>query len=247
MKICIVSDIHFKFTRLDPEEQQRHKLVLDFFRECVGKYDLFILNGDIFDLWSETSHTIIKQYFPLLRLLADIHDAGCKIVYISGNHDFWFGDFFADILPVEIHQDAYKNTCDGKRILVTHGDLHTVNDVRYRIFRSTLRTSLVRKLYGFLHPELGLQIGSRLSRSSNARRVYKDALRLKKAGLQSFAEHQIKLQGYDIVVLGHSHHPLHLRLDKGEYLNCGDWMKNFTYINIIDGFAELCNYAHKPE
>jgi len=144
MKICVLSDIHFKYIQSSPDDKANARIVLSFLREAVGRYDLMVLNGDIFDLWYDWKYTIIKQYFPLLHRLAEIGEQGCKLVLISGNHDFWFNSFLRDYLRMEIHDDLYRLEADGKKMLFTHGDLHTVNDVRYKILRKVIRMKGVR-------------------------------------------------------------------------------------------------------
>jgi len=67
MKICVLSDIHFKYIQSSPDDKANARIVLSFLREAVGRYDLMVLNGDIFDLWYDWKYTIIKQYFPLLH------------------------------------------------------------------------------------------------------------------------------------------------------------------------------------
>lgn len=246
MRICVISDLHIKFSTLDAEEQQRHQRILDLLRNAVGHYDLMILNGDIFDLWTETACTIVKQYFPFLHACANLRETGCRFAYISGNHDFWFGDFFREILPMDLYDEAFTLVADGKKMLFCHGDLHTVNDTRYQIFRSVIRTPLVKGIYNLLNPDLGLNLGKRLSRSSRLRRINPLHLAKKAAGLERYATDQIKHHGYDIVVMGHSHKPCLKQIGSGFYANGGDGVQSFTYVNIIDGNVELCNYAPNP-
>ena len=100
MRICIISDLHCKYSKLSKVDKENSDLVLSFLEQARGKYDLLILNGDIFDLWYDWKYTIIKQYFPLLVKLYEIRQAGCRIVHITGNHDFWFGDFLPDYLEI---------------------------------------------------------------------------------------------------------------------------------------------------
>ncbi len=241
MKICLVSDVHFKYHTEREEDKATNAIVLGFFRKIVGEYDLLVLNGDIFDLWFDWKYCIVKQYFPLLKCLADIREAGCEIVYISGNHDFWFGDFFPEILGVKLIDDDYSISADGKRILVTHGDLYTVNDFRYKLFRNIIRLPMLKSIFSRLHPDLALWIGAMLSRSSRNRKSPLWLRRKKTAGLEKHASAQLK-SSYDIVVMGHSHEPCITKIYNGYYGNCGDWLKNRSYITIIDGNIELCKY-----
>lgn len=247
MRICVLSDLHIKFSQLDAPERERHELILQMLQTARGKYDLIVLNGDIFDLWTETENTVVKQYFPFLHAFAGLQEAGCRFIYISGNHDFWFGSFFRDILPMELHDESCTLVADGKKMLFCHGDLHTVNDTRYQIFRTVIRSRLVKGMYNLLNPDLGLNLGKRLSRSSRLRRINPLHLAQKAAGLERYATDRIRHHGYDIVVMGHSHKPCLKQIGTGIYANGGDGVRNFSYVNIIDGNVELCNYAPIPD
>lgn len=237
MRICAISDLHYKFATPRPEDVELNAKALAFLRTLPGKFDWLILNGDIFDLWFDWKYTIIKAYFPVLKKLADIRETGCRIVYISGNHDFWFNDFFPSQLQVELHPDAFVLETDSKKIYFTHGDLHTTSDLRYQMFRKFIRLPFAKKLFSVLHPDLALSIGKALSRSSRLRRISHKLQELKKQGLESYAA--TLLNDYDYVVMGHTHEPCLIPMGKGIYANTGDWLINHSYITIIDGKLEL--------
>ena len=242
MNIIIASDFHLKFTP-DKESSERMKRVLKFLASLEGKTDILILNGDIFDLWFSWKKVIIKEYFPVYKILADLNESGCRIVFVAGNHDFWFGDFLKKFLNIEIYQNHFAEKIDGKKIFVTHGDLFTRNDIRYKIFRTLVRNKLIMKLFSFLHPDFALRLGEKLSRSSRFRKIPLKLRKIKESGLDNFAEK--KLEEYDIVVLGHSHFPKIINFENGIYANCGDWVSHNSYIKINNGKVELCDFEQK--
>jgi len=240
MKICAISDLHYKFATPKPEDVELNAKALAFLRTLPGHYDWLILNGDIFDLWFDWKYTIIKAYFPVLKILADIREKGCKIVYISGNHDFWFNDFFPDQLQVELYPDAFVLETDKKKIYFTHGDLHTTNDFRYQFFRRIIRLPFAKKLFSFIHPDLALSLGLAMSRSSRMRRVAQRLQMQKKEGMENYA--RTLLNDYDYVIMGHTHEPCLIKMEKGTYANSGDWLINHSYIKIINGKLEICTF-----
>lgn len=242
MRICIISDLHFKFRRNSPEDLENERIILSFLEEAIGKYDLLILAGDIFDLWFDWRYTIIKQYFPLLVRLDEIRRAGCRIVHISGNHDFWFNDFLPEYLDIELYRDSFSIIADGKRLHVCHGDEHTVNDLRYRIFRRVIRLPLVRRIFSVFHPDFALGLGSFLSRSSRGRKEDAALRKSKEQGLIKHAQSLITRGKADFVVMGHSHNPTLKTLDGGIYANCGDWLSHYTFIEVIAGELSINYY-----
>jgi UDP-2,3-diacylglucosamine hydrolase len=48
-------------------------------------------------------------------------------------------------------------------------------------------------------------------------------------GLRIFAENLIAQKGIDFVVMGHRHAPQLIILEKGTYVNLGDWIHSYTY------------------
>ena len=52
------------------------------------------LMGDIFDFWFEYATVVPKGYIRLLGKLAELSDAGIRLVMFKGNHDMWMFDYF---------------------------------------------------------------------------------------------------------------------------------------------------------
>ena len=161
--IIVVSDFHLKFYETTEENNSK---VLKFLRSIIGKADVLILNGDIFDLWYTWKTVIIKGYFDFLKVLADIQESGCRIIYIAGNHDFLFRDFFSDFLNIEIKKEYFAETINNYKLFIAHGDQYTKNDLRYQLFRALMRSKFVMKFFEIIHPDIGLKIGKRMSRTS---------------------------------------------------------------------------------
>ena len=240
MKIIVISDTHIKFHEKQ-EDYERRMLVSDFLNSLDSSTDLLVLNGDIFDLWFDWKTVIIKGYYDFVRVLENVRSKGIKIVMLAGNHDFWFNGFLEEQLGIEVYDDIYQLEDGNKKFLFTHGDKYTTNDIRYLIFRSLLRNKVTKAIFNVIHPEISLNIGKYMSRSSRNRQDSKDITERKGQGLKNFAEKMIN-KGYDFVAMGHSHNPQKTKVGKGYYLNSGDWIKSNTYLEIIDGKANLIEY-----
>jgi UDP-2,3-diacylglucosamine hydrolase len=217
-------------------------MILGFLDSIIGKYDMLILAGDIFDLWFDWNYTIIKQYFPLLVKLYEISQNDCRIIHISGNHDFWFGNFLPEYLNIQLEDESFFIETDNKKILVCHGDTHTVNDLRYHVFRRIIRFPFTKRIFSLLHPDLALGLGSKLSRSSRARKDPPPMRRKKNSGLHCFARNQIRRGLADFVIMGHSHHPEMVAMEGGYYVNSGEWISQYSYVEIISGEIFLKHY-----
>ncbi len=239
MKIFIASDFHLYSSLDSPEALERNQKVLQFLDYLIAESaDLFIMAGDIFDLWYDWKSTIIKGYFPILHKLAELNDKGCELVLIAGNHDFWFNDFFTKYLNCRIYYDSYQREVDGNKLFVSHGDLYTSNDFRYHFFRNVIRNPLVKFIYNLLHPEIALGIGRLLSRSSRSRNTERTKNFVSRnAGLIDYAK-SISNE-YRFIVMGHSHTPGVMEINGSTYLNAGDWIDHYSFVVIENGKTSL--------
>lgn len=242
MKIIIISDTHIKFVE-NAEDKARRERVTSFLQNLPQDTDMLILNGDIFDLWFDWNSVIIAGYYDFIHELKVVITKGIKVVLLAGNHDFWFNGFL-ERLGIEIYSDYFITIDNQKQIYLTHGDKYTSNDFRYFIFRNLLRNPVTKFIFNLVHPELSLNIGKKLSRSSRDRQDSPEITKRKNQGLVNFAEKKIK-EGYHIVCMGHAHNPQKLAINDGYYLNSGDWIVHNSYIQIINGNAELKFYKDK--
>jgi UDP-2,3-diacylglucosamine hydrolase len=238
MTVYFASDFHLKYYENEDDIARRER-VIGFIDSIIGKADLLVLLGDIFDLWFAWDNVIIRNYFLFIKKIADLRESGCRIVFIAGNHDFWFNGFLSETIGMEIYYDTFSEVIDGKKILASHGDMHTENDIRYQIFRSVLRSRFTRRCFELLHPDLALRLGNFLSRSSRNRYRPTQIQKQKEQGLRDFARKS--LNTHDIVILAHSHMPDIIHYDNGVYVNAGDWLYHDSYVILKNGEIKLKN------
>ena len=239
MRCIIVSDFHLKFYE-KAEDIDRRQRVESFLISLINKIDCLILAGDIFDLWMEWNNVIIKNSFSTLKIFAQLKESGCRLIFLSGNHDFWLDKFLKENIGFEIFENFFIGELNGQRIFVSHGDLYTQNDTRYQIFRIVMRSPLSKFFFKILHPEISLAIGKLLSRSGKRRNVNFTIDEAKEKGLIDKAKslsHE-----YDLIVFGHTHKPLKMNFGKSIYINCGDWINNSSYCFIDELTIDLLHY-----
>lgn len=241
MKVIFVSDAHIKFNE-SSEDVERRLRFSAFLKTLIGNCDILFLNGDIFDLWVPWKHVVIKEYFSLLSILAEIKDSGSKIIMTAGNHDFWFSDFLRKQIGIQIYPDHYQGEIAGKIFYVSHGDRYTKNDLRYHFFRALVRNRIVKFIFTSLHPDLALDIGIKLSRSSRKRRIPKYIRENMINSLDEAAQKILDSSQNDFVIFSHSHQPVLSIKDNGIYANSGDWVSHSSYLEFIDGELKLKEY-----
>ncbi len=225
-----LSDLHLGLEGREAERAKVRRILSvldDVIRDGSGLY----LVGDVFDLWFEYRHVVPKGHERFLAKLADVAEAGVPITYLSGNHDFWLGRYFADEFGCTLSDDPIDVTLNGVRFHLAHGDGLAGRDLGYKILKRILRARANRWLYLKLHPNWGIGLASWASRTSRVHTGGKDYG--PNDGLRLHAQSLIST-GVDVVVMGHRHAPTlteysGLNGHVGAYLNTGDWLEHHTY------------------
>ncbi len=230
-KIFFLSDVHLSLKANKSERLKREKL-LDFFNHIRGEAQELVIVGDFFDFWFEWYHVVPKYWFTILVALRKLVDSGVRISYISGNHDFYTGDFLQKEVGIACKSDCHSFTLNSKRFFVAHGDGLAKIDRGYRLLKRILRHPISNFLFKTLiSPDLGMQLARWTSHSSR---------RLKFIDRRQWSEEYFRFAqkkfaaGFDYVVLGHLHYPMQRDEAGKTYINCGDWINHFTY-GVYDG------------
>ena len=220
-----ISDIHFGLLNREAEIERELSFVRFLYSIKDSAKELYLL-GDLFDYWFEYKRVIQKGYFRTFTALNDLVRGGTKIHYIIGNHDFMHRDFFEKEVGVKLYQAEIEKEIEGAKFFLGHGDGLVKNDLGYLMLKKVFRSKTAQTLYSFLHPNLGIKIASRTSKTSRSYTEKKDYG--EEDSLFEFAKKKIDA-GFDYVVLGHTHR---MRLEKyktGVYANLGTWLDKPVY------------------
>ena len=228
----IFSDVHLR-----DASSVKTKLVLRFLQEKASQFQKLYILGDLFDVWPGTNAYLVRTFRPVLEALRCLVRDGHEVHYLEGNHDFRLGQFFKDSLGVRVYDREIIEEWHGKKIYMQHGDLGNPKEVGYRALRYVLRHDLVQWVATKVVPSewvyrLG-QNSSQLSRDYQKRHISEDD-RIR-AIYRATAE-QLFAKGFDYVLMGHTHLPDDFKVQIGSrtcrYLNTGDWVRNFTYLEF---------------
>lgn len=221
--------------------------------------DRIYLVGDIVDgwelrrgsAWPEAASTFLR------RLLAFTED-GTELFYTPGNHDAFLrsgGELRALIerlTNAQIQDEFVAHMADGRRLLVTHGDL-------FDFFETSAQW--ISRLLGVFYQGC-LSANWWLSRSRSRSRSSQSPYRLcavVKQRVKQFVRfisrfetsllNHARRRNCDGVVCGHLHTPAIIERDGMFYCNTGDWMENCTAIvEHFDGTLELHrSYGHADQ
>jgi len=232
-----ISDAHF--TGRERGEMESFIRFVDFERQ---RMDRLVILGDFFEFLFGFKGTAkempfpFREYLPVLEHLRELNRQGIQITYVEGNHDFCLNGFFSEHfgMDVEVDPEGREQSFGGKRAYVAHGDLSNPEQQAYRILRRLLKN---RWSYGCIQwagPRLARTVARRLSEISY-QKSHERALRHPPPAFRAFA-HQKFMEGFDVVILGHSHFPEAAEewVDgrKCLYFNVGDWAFRRSFLRF---------------
>ena len=201
---------------------------------------------DLFDFWFEYKKVVPKGFTRLFGKLAELSDSGIDLFFFVGNHDCWIGNYFEDELGINVFHKKVDLNIDNYNILIGHGDGLGPGDNKYKFLKLLFRNPILKKLFSFIHPDIGISLGSFLSQKnkilSGSEKVFESE---DKEMLFSYCKDVLKTKYYHFFIFGHRHIPLELDLgNNSKYFNTGDWITHFSYL-VYDGTSFNLNYFNK--
>jgi len=236
--VYFISDSHLGLLIRDGVE--REKNLISFLREIAANGKALFIVGDLFDFWIEYKSAIRPEYFPVLHELRKLAESGVEIHYMAGNHDFLLGPFLEKKIGIIIHLDHFTTVLQSKKIHLFHGDGLIKRDVGYRILKKILRNPFNQRFFKFLHPDIGVPLGSFCSGSS--RKVTSKFIT--EGILEEYRNHarEYLRSGDDIVIFAHTHRPEIKHYNGKTYCNSGEWIRKYTFAKLESGAMTLWQY-----
>ncbi len=234
-RVYFISDVHLGIDLKGIESREDD--LIEFLKKISSKASEIYIVGDLFDFWIEYKHAIRPCYFKILHQFKTMIEAGIKINYIAGNHDFALGSFLSNVIGFNIIPDDIATEIQGKKVYLRHGDGVIKRDWGYRLLRGLLRVEFFQKFYKIMHPNIGVPLASSFSGSS---RHFNSSKFTKEREMEYLeAARGFLKKGHDILFMGHTHHPALYKVDGGVYCNTGEWMKKYSYAFLENGKLSL--------
>ncbi|MBN1164536.1 MAG: UDP-2,3-diacylglucosamine diphosphatase [Candidatus Krumholzibacteriota bacterium] len=240
--IYFLSDTHFSYHSNEEEESKKQEYFLDFLRRIEGADRLYLV-GDIFDFWFEYRSVIPRYYHQILFGLQRLGLSGTKIFICGGNHDYWYGSFLNQTLGITILPRESIHDLQGKKIVITHGDLLMPRDYGYKMLTNIIRSRAIIALARLFHPDLLYIFARAFSRTSKGI-TQKKTSRSAQAML-SRAENSLFTQGNDTFIMGHVHFPVIRRFGEKTFVILGDWESHYSFLKLRGGVFSLESYQRE--
>jgi len=233
-----VSDAHFG---LNPDERVKVRL----FAELAAKMradaaDVFLV-GDMFDFWVEYGSVIRRDYFLILHELRGLVEAGVRVHYVCGNHDFAIGTFLEETVGVQVHRGGVDMEFSGRKAHICHGD-KVCNNSLTQIAYALLRNRRLQAIYKLIHPDIGVMLGKTFSAVSKSLYGGRELPPRVANKYRRAAAARMRAGECDLVVMAHTHHADLVNFGGGDYCNTGSWANDYTYAVLRDGKIELLKW-----
>ena len=238
-RTLFISDVHLGTRGCQAE------LLMDFLK--CNEADRIFLVGDIVDgwrlkngwFWPQAHNDVVQKFLRKVR-------KGANVTYIPGNHDEFLRDYEGmNFGGIEIQNEAFHETADGKRYLILHGDKYdvVVRNIRWLAYLGDWAYDLaitLNTVIGFFRRHLGL---SYWSFSGWSKRKVKRAVNYIGAFENAVAS---DAQRHDVhgVICGHIHQPVMRDIEGVHYINLGDWVDSCSaLVEHHDGRFELLHWS----
>lgn len=193
--------------------------------------NLFIV-GDFIDGWLlKRRHYWNSEYTQIIRKILQLSKKGTKVVWVTGNHD----DFMRGFSPIELGPNIQVvDEYQWKEYFISHGDLYDgVVALKWLAILGSVGYEVAIKIDRLLK-----KIGVKRSLSKWAKDSVKSAVKFITA-FESQMAFQANRRGCKGVICGHIHKPEIKIIEGIEYLNCGDWIENNSFITYEKGKIAL--------
>jgi UDP-2,3-diacylglucosamine pyrophosphatase LpxH len=221
----------------------------DDLQQVIGSLrpDRLFLTGDLIDLERMRN----RPEFPIVHgqvvsSLVWLADAAPKVFYIPASRDHDARPYAGrDIFGIPVMLEAQHGLVDGRKLLVTDGDIlderirkaTNLEKFSARSYRLLLELDdMVKRLQdepGGDHPSISSRIGQRLKSAREYRRRFEEVS----------VRYAIE-RGFDGIVCGHIHRPALRNFGDVRYANTGDWVGHRTaLIEDFDGTLKLISWG----
>jgi UDP-2,3-diacylglucosamine pyrophosphatase LpxH len=243
VRTVFISDVH-----LGHKHSQGLQLIR--FLEDLRPQSLYLV-GDIIDGWALGSRSGWSEACTdVLRRLSEMAEEGTQLYYTPGNHDAFLRDtsglrFVTERFEfVEIADEFIFEAADGRRFVVTHGDLFDVFETSAQWISVCLSVFYNACLSAnrWLSLLLRRKGKSPYHLCSFGKRFVKRVVRFLSRYERSLSDYA-RRKGCDGVICGHLHTPKIAERDGFVYCNTGDWVEHCTaLVEGNDGTLSLLQF-----
>ena len=227
------------------DEKSAEKRVVAFLDSIKDNAEAIFLLGDVLDYWYEYKYVVPRGFVRFFGKLAELSDAGIRIVWLIGNHDIWIFDYLPTELGIEVIDGEIVEDLYGKKVFMAHGDGVGRQSTDFTFIRSLFRNKVCQWFYGAIHPRWTVPFAYRWS--GHSRMGGKTKSIKNEAGLISLRDFAVEYHrdhpAIDYFIFGHIHKFCRERIAENcEMIVLGEWINTFSYAKMSYNGLELLKW-----
>lgn len=199
MATLFIADLH-----LNVHEPAITAGFLRFLERDAPQADALYILGDLFDAWIGDDDPQ-PLHATVANALRQLQQCGVPCYFIHGNRDFLLGKRFAAQAGMTLLPAEQVVECDGRQILIMHGDTLCIDDAAYQKYRRWVHNFLTQWLFLRLPLRMRLRVAAKMRAASQQANQHKSQ-QIMDVNQQAV---QACLQTYNVNTLihGHTHRP----------------------------------------
>ncbi len=175
-------------------------------------YRIFFL-GDTFHFWINESTFIEEHYTAFLTQMKKWAQEGIQLFFIEGNRDFLASHYFDEEPWIDVLHNPTITEIGGKVVYLGHGDELCWNDWAYQIYKTGIRSRLMRYMADHLPEKLRSRAAQKMSDASKMIVAEKSEKTLE---VPHKAYEQVIASGVETIIHGHLHKTYHREYKIGD-------------------------------
>jgi UDP-2,3-diacylglucosamine hydrolase len=234
------SDTHLGLPVGDPAGRERS--FVQFLKGIdPARTEAVYLLGDIFDFWYEYRYVVPKGSARVLGALTDLIDAGVKVYFFQGNHDYWTFHYFEELGMVKLQQ-PHVAEIGGKRFCLGHGDGLGPGNRWYKFVKGVFSQRWAQVLFSALHPWFAFRLATGWSHRSRTGKPIAYTFRGADEPLYQFCMDFQSHTPVDYFLFGHYHSRVDMPVGQARLLMLGDWMTapNWMVFDSEESTLSIC-------
>lgn len=241
-KVFFASDFHLGALSTS-ESISRERIIVQWLKSIREETGALFLVGDLFDFWFEYKKVVPKGFSRLLAEISRFVDDGILVYVFTGNHDIWMFDYLQEEVGVKVLTQPHLFEINGTKYFVGHGDGLGPGDHKFKFLKKVFTFPMFQWMFRWLHPDIGVALAQTWSNHSRTNPEDEVFMGEDKERLVTFAKEQLNIHPAQYYIFGHRHLPMTIDIGQGAfYINLGDWIYNYTYLEVDGTQVELKKY-----
>lgn len=241
-KVFFASDFHLG-APTPSKSRDRERKIIQWMKEIRKDTGALFLVGDLFDFWFEYKKVVPKGFARLLAEISKFVDDDIPVYVFTGNHDIWMFDYLQEEIGVEVIYQPRIFDINGVKFFVGHGDGLGPRDYKFKFLKKVFTQPIFQWMFRWLHPDIGVTLAQAWSDHSRTLPQEERFMGEENERLIVFVKEHLSIHPAQYYVFGHRHLPMVIEIgNDAKYINLGDWIYNYTYLELSGTQVELKKY-----